>query len=216
MLCGYRACYDELPVCLNCARRLYSMLRERCEACGKGVFECDCPRVGNVKYLFFFGGLDSRRIIYGIKHRPDERIIEFFAEMLIHTAGISAKKFDALTYVPRRKRSVNLYGFDQSKAIAKAISRKTGIPLVTILFHKGNRQQKLLGMGERKKNIKDSYGLKYIPSEKYKKLLLVDDIVTTGATLRGCAELLRESASNAVVPVAIAKTNFALRKHIDF
>ena len=216
MLCGYNACYDELPICEDCAARLYAMLREKCQSCGKRVFECDCPKVGGAEYLFFFGSYDSSRILYMLKSRPDERIIGFFADMLIRAARINAKRFNAVTYVPRRKRAVNFYGFDQSKAIAKAISQKTGIPLVTILFHKGNRQQKLLGMGERKKNIKNSYGLKYIPKEKYKKILLVDDVVTTGATLKACAELLRENAADAVVPAVIAKTNFALRKEIDF
>ncbi len=216
MLCGYNVCYDELPVCEDCAARLYEMLRDKCKSCGRRVFECDCPKVGGVRYLFFFGGIDSKRIIYMIKHCPDERITGFFVDMLIRAARISAKRFDAVTYVPRRKRAVNFYGFDQSKAIADLISLKTGIPLVAVLHHKGNRQQKLLGMGERKKNIKDSYGLKYIPKEKYKKLLLVDDVVTTGATLKACSELLREGAAKAVVPVAIAKTNFALRKLFDF
>lgn len=216
MFCGHNACYDELPVCEDCAERLYRMLRDRCKSCGKCIFECDCPDVGGAKCLFFFGGIDARRVIYAVKNRPDDRVIEFFADMLIRAARINSKRFDAVTYVPRRKKAVNYYGFDQSKEIARTISRITGIPLVTVLCHKGNRQQKLLGMGDRKKNIKSSFGLKYIPKERYKKILIVDDVITTGATVKACAELLRENAANAVVPVAMAKTNFALRKKIDF
>lgn len=62
----------------------------------------------------------------------------------------------------------------------------------------------------RYKNIKKKYKLaKGFPKEeRFKKILLVDDIYTTGATIKACSELLRESVSDAVVPMVIAKTNY--------
>lgn len=214
MFCKYNVCYDELPVCEDCANRLYSLLRDPCKTCGKTVFECDCPNDNKVRYLFFYGSYDSKRIIYSIKNDPEKRTVGFFADMIICSVGVDNKRFDAITYVPRRKQTVRLCGFDQAKAIAEAVSAKTGVPVVRLIEHTGVRSQKLLSRGERVKNIKNSYRLKYTLKEKHKKILLVDDVVTTGATMKWCAELLRSGAARAVVPVAIAKTNLALRKNI--
>ena len=58
------------------------------------------------------------------------------------------------------------------------------------------------------KNIKGSYRIrkKYNVNEKYNKILLVDDIYTTGATMKVCADLLRGNVAHAVVPLTYGKT----------
>ncbi len=216
MVCGYNACYDELPICVSCAQRFYSMLRVPCKSCGRTPFECDCPNGDGFRFLFFFGGYDSKKAVYSVKLVRDTRDIAFYADMLIRSFGINSEKYDAVTYVPRTKKAKRRYGVDQSEVIAKVVSDKTGVPAVTFFERIGSREQKLLSYSERKKNIKNAFCLKYIPNEKYKRILLVDDIVTTGATLSVCAELLRKNAAKRVVPIAIAKTNFSLRKQFDF
>ena len=93
-----------------------------------------------------------------------------------------------------------------SKQLAKAISQIYSIPFVPTLKRKGGLEQKLLSRGARMKNAKDKYKVICKPEKKYKNLLLVDDVTTTGATLKVCAMILRENCASRVTLFALAKT----------
>ncbi len=117
------------------------------------------------------------------------------------------EKFDAVTYVPRSWGNRQLYGYDQSKKLAIEVGKILNIPVVNLLKRKGFRRQKLLSSNQRYKNARKLYRLRKVPEVKYKKLLLLDDIFTTGATILACKELLRKDAAESVVCAVLAKTN---------
>lgn len=205
-ICGYHACYNELPVCSRCVNVLQTLITMPCKKCGRPSSACACANNDNLRFLFFFRGPVAHKLIYRLKYRGDDSVLAFMAELAVFACGINPAAFDGVTFVPRSKKNRKLYGYDQSKVMAKAISEKYGIPFVDILERTGGNDQKLLSRSERLKNIKNNIRLKNIPSEKYKKLLLVDDIYTTGASIASCAELLRGSAAKSVVPMTVAKT----------
>lgn len=133
--------------------------------------------------------------------------MDFLAEIAIKACGINPRSFDGVTYVPRLKRRARRYGHDQSKEFAKSISRAFGIPIVHTMKRVGGRDQKLLSRAQRMKNIQNRYKLKNIPEEKYNRLLLVDDIITTGATIKVCSDLLRGNVAKSVSALVLAKTD---------
>lgn len=204
VICTFYACFEELPVCRRCLPRFHSLLTERCDICGKTATSCEC--YGNVRALMFFGSRESRRLMYFIKTNADGRIIDFLAELAVKACGIKPNAYDGVTFVPRLRRSVRRYGYDQAKELAKAISKFCGIPFIIALKRVGGREQKLLSRTERLKNIQGRYRAIYVPPEKYNRLLLVDDICTTGATLEACASVLRGNTSRTVTTLVIAKT----------
>lgn len=206
MFCNFYACYEELPVCPECAHKLQALLTTVCRTCGKSPSGCQCG--GNIRFMFFYGSAESKGLIYLLKHHGDKRVIKFLAEMTAESCGIDPSSYDGVAYVPRLKKNKRRYGYDQSKELAKAISKKLDLPLLHILERVGGKEQKLLSYSQRIRNIRRQYRLKYIPKEKYKKLLLVDDVFTTGATVSVCADILRKDAAKAVVPITVAKTNF--------
>lgn len=210
VMCRYSACYEELPVCHECLNEFKNILTAECKNCGKSSANCDCPNNDNVRFLFFYEGYRVQRLIYFVKTNVDVAALDFLAELLFKNCGLNPEKFDAVTYVPRQKRAIRRYGHDQAKELAKAVSRVYGIPFVTTLDRVGKGEQKLLSAEARYKNIKNKYKLtKGFPKEeKFKRVLLVDDVCTTGATLRACSELLRLNVSESVVPVVLAKTNY--------
>ncbi len=134
-------------------------------------------------------------------------MLAFFAELAAFASGINLGGVDGITFVPRLKKNRLLYGYDQSKAMAKSLSKRYGIPFVDIIKRIGGSDQKLLSRAERMKNIKSNIRLKRIPDIKYKKLLLIDDIYTTGASVAACTELLRGSVAESVVPLTVTKSN---------
>ena len=203
-ICGLYACYQELPVCHHCMHVFQDMLTEKCEKCGRPPYSCDC--YGNISYLFFFNSFDSKLFLYFVKCNGERRVMRFLAELAVKIYGINPNAYDGVTYVPRLPRRTRRYGYDQSKEFAKALSEILGIPLIKTLKRVGGRQQKLLSYSQRIRNIKDCFKIIHIPQEKYKRLLLVDDIITTGATVKVCSDLLRENLTKSVKVLAMAKT----------
>lgn len=210
MMCRGSACYEELPVCVDCLNDLRNILAAKCKNCGKSPSGCDCTSNDHIRFLFFYEGHKAQKLLFFIKSNVDRTALDFIVELLFNNCGINPERYDAVTFVPRRKRAIRRYGHDQAKEIAKAISRVYGIPCVKTLSRIGQGEQKLLSASARYKNVKKKYKLaKGFPREEmFKRILIVDDIFTTGATIKACSEILRETVSEAVVPLVIAKTNY--------
>ena len=116
---------------------------------------------------------------------------------------------DALVPVPltwwRRWRR----GYNQAEMLARGMSEVTGLPVMNFLKRTKNRTPQSRLKGEaRKKNAEGIYSATEIPEEwKGKRLVLVDDVMTTGATLGSCANALLcadESATICIFPLAYA------------
>ncbi len=204
MLCGFYACYDDLPVCQRCASVFQSMLTARCAKCNRTATNCECPEA--VRSLMFFNPPKSKWFIYQVKTNTDKRTLRFLAELMVKANGINAESYQGVTFVPRTAKRRHRYGYDQSKALAKEISRVFGIPLIAPIKRLKGKPQKLLSRAQRMKTTKNFYEIPVIPEEKPKKLLLVDDVRTTGATLSACADLLRRELGCQVTVLSLAQT----------
>ncbi len=209
VICGMTACYDELPVCKHCLHIFNGIITARCEKCEKIGPYCECHKNENIKYLFsYVNEFHTHGLIFYIKSFFDERFMDFLVEQMFYSLGIDPKNYNAVTFVPRKPFRKRRYGVDQAEQLVKAIERRFGIPVIYTLERIGGRQQKTLSAKERFTNIKGRYRLRRdIPDKKYNRILLVDDICTTGATVKACAKLLRESISREVGIMVIAEKN---------
>ena len=102
------------------------------------------------------------------------------------------KKYDIIIIVPTSNQRKKERGYNQSELIAKEISRVTGIPVVgnILIKIKDTLPQSSLNKKQREENAKNVY--KIINSKKLhnKKILILDDIYTTGSTVNECSKLL--------------------------
>ena len=105
----------------------------------------------------------------------------------------------------RRKSAIREYGFDQAVALAKALSKETGYPYRTLLCRTGRtKEQKTLSLEERLCNMRNAF--RYAgPDLRGKRVILVDDLITTGSGMRAGADLLWENGASSVIPCVIAK-----------
>ena len=203
VLCNMSACITPLPVCTDCGERFRRTLREPCADCGRPPAECICSQNKNLRFLFWYQEQDVKRLIASVKYHADRAEIRALGELL---AALCTGRYDAVTYVPRSHQAVYRYGYDQSMLLAEAVASRLELPMVTALVSRSVVEQKLLSASQREKSMRGKYAAMPAAVTMYPRLLLIDDVCTTGATLRACAALLRQAGAKSVSCAALAKT----------
>lgn len=203
--CEYGAAYDEFPICPECMREFQLLLTRRCVNCGKTARNCVCSENDKVRFLFFYGTEYADRIVWKIKYFASRRDIAFIARLMVSELNLKGSSYDAVTFVPRIMIRRWQYGYDQSKVLAEEIAKLIGLPCIKTMRRKGSKEQKLLSRAEREKNIIGKFKLIRDVSG-FDRLLLIDDVSTTGATVAVCKKLLHEGGVSSVTPAVISKT----------
>lgn len=108
-----------------------------------------------------------------------------------------------LTPVPISKEKLLHRGHNHSYILAQALAKITNLKIFTGLVKiKETKDQASLNYEERKTNLQDAFSLKEKPPEK---IILIDDIKTTGATLKECGQLLKKSGAKEIIALTILK-----------
>lgn len=120
---------------------------------------------------------------------------------------IQIKKYDIIMPIPISKKRMKQRGYNQSAVIASNLAKTFNMDCKNniLVKIKDNPPQSELGQNERSKNVKDVYKLKNEKNIFQKKILLIDDIYTTGSTANECARLLKENFASEVGIFTIAK-----------
>ncbi len=118
---------------------------------------------------------------------------------------IGKESFDLITCVPVSRKTRRKRGFDQSELIAKELSKLLGIPFARTIVKRGKNkvQSTLSSKEERRDNVKGVFEAKDSADLRGKAVLLVDDIITTGATASECAAVLRNAGASSVSVCAL-------------
>lgn len=230
--CGELLPWEPAPgiaeaLCEKCLRKWESETLELCEYCFRPVSVCAClPKYlkrsgcGGFYKLVYYRPQKSdwvqNRMIYSIKRKRLPRTSTFFAERMYpavekifqnpKNAGC-ASSF-VLTHVPRPRRSFLQYGTDQAGELCAALSAVTGIPRQTFLRRvpRVGKEQKKLSAAGRMQNAKRAFALSPEGERECagKRILLLDDLVTTGASMAACAALLFGAGAKEVYCLAVA------------
>lgn len=114
---------------------------------------------------------------------------------------------DVISWVPLSRKRLRTRGYDQAGLLAHEISRRTGIPCVPLLKKVRNTaaQSSLKDPAARRANIAGAYALAGGNDIEKKRILLCDDVVTTGSTLSEAARILRKAGAKSVWAVTLAR-----------
>jgi len=121
---------------------------------------------------------------------------------------LDQESFDYIVHVPSSRKRIHQLGFDHTEKVARKFSYLTGIPLKKkcLLIHEGEKAQHKLKRSDRFSSAQHKYFAgETIPKEA--RVLLYDDIITTGATVNACAKVLRQCGAAKVTVLALASTD---------
>lgn len=164
----------------------------------------------NKKYSYYCLAYYSKSIselILRLKYKSDFVCANVLGEKMAALILKNNLIFDFITFVPATEQSLRKRGYNQSELLAKAISELLKIKVISTL-DKIRETKDQIGLNEemRWENILGSYRLRSNIKLKNKKILLVDDVMTTGATTFCCAEELIKGEGNCVIILTAAKS----------
>ena len=168
------------------------------------------------------GGRITRRAVLRMKKRPSERLLAYLAEELgaaLRTALEEQRDREAdrpaittvLAWIPRSRKSVKRHGFDQAELLARAVAREAGLAAVPLLKRRfDGTQQKELSASARSRNLRGAFALN--EDARGLRVILVDDVVTTGASMAEGARLLRRGGAHSIWGLCIATTERRMKR----
>lgn len=145
-------------------------------------------------------------LMHQLKYQQQQQIGLYLGKQLGKVLLAANWKVDGVLAVPLHKKKEVTRGYNQCVIIGAGISQQLNIPLLDkiIVRTKNTASQTQKNRQERLNNVKDAFAVKNIPKQKH--LLLIDDVLTTGATIESCAlELLKiEGMQLSIATVGLA------------
>ena len=189
-------------LCPDCLKNTTFNDKFTCSVCGRKVankwelcIECKAkpPLYDTAVSALIYEGT-TVKLIYKFKN-GDAYLRDYFADLIVAKLT-ETMKFDCIAFVPMTKKAERKRGYNQSKLLAESISKRIDVPVYDVVEKvKGTTEQKSLSGKERAKNLEGSFKPKSKNALLGKNVLLVDDILTTGATADAmCKSLFRAGA----------------------
>jgi competence protein ComFC len=200
-------CRDE--VCVLCKRGIFTD-NLICEECLSGIdFFNDSFRLGKdgsnlqcYSAVYYKGPV--KELIQKLKYKSDFYCGEILGDFITKLLSCSHIKFDIITFVPMTRKALAKRGFNQSEFLARYVAKSFNKPVVKCLDKiKNTKDQIGLDREGRFKNLEGCFKIKNGNFILSKNILLIDDVVTTGATaIHCCQELLNHGASEVTILTA--------------
>ncbi len=180
--CSLPLADPERPVCPRCERRPLSY--DRCWS----VLLYN-PTMRRMLHLFKYGGKTGLRFF-----------LEDMTARFVRDYRVPVEEYDAVIPIPLSATRRRERGFNQSELIAAGLARRFGVPLCTrtLLRARHTPNQARLSQKERWTNLRGAFKINYSHINTYRNILIVDDLLTTGATLCEAARVLKENGAKRV------------------
>ncbi len=166
----------------------------------KGIFLKECWAISHHEGVI-------KRLIHLFKYQNKPYLSTLFGEILSnYLKENNLLSFDLVMPVPLYKRRKEQRGYNQSELLADEVSKRTNIPVEkkTLKRVKNTISQFQLNSEQRKENMKDAFKVVNKESVFGKRVLLIDDISTTGITLEECARVLKKAKAKIVYALVIS------------
>lgn len=194
----------------------------RCVVCGteKNVADFLCPSCEKELTSLRLGKIDATglpayssyryngaaaHIVQGYKYGGSRWLSAFMAQAMLREAAQAQTFFDCICNVPLHKKRQHKRGFDQAALLAKRIAALTGKPYVDAIKRIRNTpSQTKLNAEQRKENMHGAFELVQAVQGH---VLLIDDVLTTGATTAACADVLKAAGAKSVTVLTFARAD---------
>src|SRR3990172_8997605 len=197
-----RVCWDKIepyngPLCKVCGRFLVSQEALTCGECLK-----DAPRFEYARSFSLYDGA-IKEAIHHLKYHGRRNLARPLAALL---TPLPFEEIDVIVPVPIHYNRLRAREFNQSCLLSRELSLLTGITFAvdSLVKIKDTRPQVGLIRKERKENVKNAFQVKDSAKVADKRVLLIDDVITTSATVRECSKELKKAGAKAIVVTALA------------
>lgn len=223
-LCQRRFVEGDAVVCFQCRARLAPALDWQCGACGarangvqpspeRGCRFCPPPEAPWRGILAIAGYHDvSARAVHRFKYSRRRELGELLGRLMLDGMQEDlrqlAPRLDYIVPVPVHWLRRLERGFNQSDLLARYLARVSGLPCHPHLLRRRRytRRQAMLPHDRRRNNVQGAFAVRRPEQVDGQGILLVDDVVTTGSTVRACSQVLREAGAREVWVACFART----------
>ena len=200
-ICGMCGEINENYICNNCYENIKKI--KKCV-----INEYNNRNFSKHLYIFRYEGIIRNKIIE-YKFEDKGYLYKMFAKIILSDkkTGNFIKKYDVIIPVPISKKRKKKRGYNQSELVANELAQKLNQDIWTdiIIKKKDNKPQSELNKLERIKNVEDIYEINKPIEVKNKKVLLLDDIYTTGSTVNEIARKLKQNQTQEIGVITLAK-----------
>lgn len=188
--CQVCGCIGEKALCAECQSKIKLINR----------------REGNVFLCASYEGI-MKKAIKRLKFRGKTSLAAVLGDIM--SKNIPPGEFDCIIPVPLHKNRFKERGFNQSELLARAISKRYDIPLYTdvLLRDKETKHQFDLSREERFRNVQGAFDIKMNEKISGQRILVVDDIYTTGATINESSRLLYLNGAKKVYAACLSRAD---------
>ncbi len=202
-VCGMCDEINENYLCTRCKEKLKGYLINKIEKCKNDKSVYYDYKIKILKYENII-----REKIIEYKFNEKTYMYSTLEKIILNDEKICSflKKYDIIIPVPLYPKKKLERGYNQTELIAKKIAKDLQIKVDTKLLKKiiDTRKQSTLTKQERKSNVKDAFKLKSSKKIEGKKVILFDDIYTTGSTMNECSRIIKKSGAKEIAILTIA------------
>ena len=158
---------------------------------------------------FGYYSTEMRRVIHEFKFEGRRTLVKLLAPLLADVFFESWRRedFDCLVFVPLHYARRRERGFNQSEILSRALARIIGLPeLQTFRRRAATKSQVGLSDAQRLENVRNAFVCKRIDHVAGKRILLIDDVMTTGATVASASQALIDAGAEKVSILTVART----------
>jgi ComF family protein len=220
-ICGAgRATLEEGFVCSDCGQNVRFVVPPYCERCGlpfpgelTTAFECSNCQDVELHFSSARSAVLARdpvlEVIHRYKYKRALWFEPFLADLLVRQARLALRReeWDLIVPVPLHRLKEEEREFNQAERLARRLGAATGIPVEARMLRRvtPTRTQTLLSRTERAENVRHAFALREGPSPRGQSIVMVDDVLTTGATTNACARVLRAAGASQVCVWTVAR-----------
>lgn len=215
-LCGEVRAYGDKWVCDNCDNELVWIEKPVCLKCGKTISNAEAEYCGDCERIkksfercypvFAYEGA-VKDSLYQFKYKNQREYAVFYSDCIMKMYGHELRRLavDGIVPVPVHSHKKKVRGYNQAELIARELGKRLDISVYGNYLERNTdtNPQKELDDKERMKNLKNAFNISE-NGVKLSKVLLVDDIYTSGATMEACTSTLLQGGVKEVYCVSVA------------
>ena len=213
--CGEKLDYGQKAFCRKCSDEFDNFRMRNCSICSKVLSSCTCSNsnlenhfvkriIKCYRYLHLDDKHPSTSLIYSLKKDNRRDVFDKCSDLLVEALSNSIDDLGncVITNIPRRHSAIVEHGIDHSAILAKKTAIKIGADYISVLKSNAKKEQKSLDRDQRRKNA--DFSITKESDLHGKTVLIIDDIITSGASMSNAAILLRSMGARETIAVCLA------------